>query len=52
MERTLTGIPAAPGIAVGPVYLLRWEVPEVRYRIITDEQVPHEIGRASCRERV
>jgi phosphotransferase system enzyme I (PtsI) len=45
VERTLTGIPAAPGIAVGPVYLLRWEVPEVRYRIITDEQVPHEIGR-------
>ena len=45
MERTLTGIPAAPGIAVGPVYLLRWEVPEVRYRIIPDELVPHEIGR-------
>ncbi len=45
MERTHTGIPAAPGIAVGPVYLLRWEVPEVRYRIIPDEMVPHEIGR-------
>ena len=45
MDRTLAGIPAAPGIAVGPVYLLRWEVPEVRYRIIPDEAVPREIER-------
>ena len=45
MEKTLVGIPAAPGIAVGPVYLLRWEVPEVRYRIIPDEAIPHEIKR-------
>ena len=45
MERTLVGIPAAPGIAVGPVYLLRWEVPEVRYRIIPDEAVAREIQR-------
>ena len=45
MERTLVGIPAAPGIAVGPVYLLRWEVPEVRYRIIPDEAIPREIKR-------
>ena len=45
MDRTLVGIPAAPGIAVGPVYLLRWEVPEVRYRVIADEQIPHEIAR-------
>ncbi|HEX2777899.1 MAG TPA: phosphoenolpyruvate--protein phosphotransferase [Gemmatimonadaceae bacterium] len=45
MEHSLAGIPAAPGIAVGPVYLLRWEVPEVRYRIITDEQIPREMAR-------
>jgi len=45
VERTLVGIPAAPGIAVGPVYLLRWEVPEVRYRIIPDEVIPREIER-------
>jgi len=45
VERTLVGIPAAPGIAVGPVYLLRWEVPEVRYRIIPDEAIPREIQR-------
>ena len=34
MDRKLIGIPASPGIAVGPVHLLRWEVPEVRQRII------------------
>ena len=45
MSQSLAGIPAAPGIAVGPVYLLRWEVPEVRYRIITDEQIPREMAR-------
>ena len=45
MSQSLAGIPAAPGIAVGPVYLLRWEVPEVRYRIITDEQIPREVDR-------
>ncbi|HEX2717324.1 MAG TPA: phosphoenolpyruvate--protein phosphotransferase [Gemmatimonadaceae bacterium] len=45
MDRVLTGIPAAPGIAVGPVYLLRWEVPEVRTRIVPDEQIDHELKR-------
>ncbi|HEX8851445.1 MAG TPA: phosphoenolpyruvate--protein phosphotransferase [Gemmatimonadaceae bacterium] len=45
MSHSLAGIPAAPGIAVGPVYLLRWEVPEVRYRIISDEQIPREMAR-------
>lgn len=45
MEHSLAGIPAAPGIAVGPVYLLKWEVPEVRYRIISDEQIPREMAR-------
>jgi len=45
VSHSLAGIPAAPGIAVGPVYLLRWEVPEVRYRIISDEQIPREMAR-------
>ena len=43
MERKLVGIPASPGIAVGPVHLLRWEVPEVRHRIIPDEAIKGEI---------
>ncbi len=45
MERKLIGIPASPGIAVGPVHLLRWEIPEVHHRIITDELIPAEIAR-------
>lgn len=45
MERRLQGIPASPGIVVGHVHLLRWEVPDVRHRIITDEQIPHELQR-------
>jgi phosphotransferase system enzyme I (PtsI) len=45
VDRKLVGIPASPGIAVGPVHLLRWEIPEVRHRIVADEAVPGEIER-------
>lgn len=45
MPRPILGLPASPGIVVGPVHLLRWEVPQVRQRIITDDQVPGEIER-------
>ena len=45
MERTIRGIPASPGIVVGHVHLLRWEVPDVRHRIIPDETVSAEIAR-------
>ena len=45
MERKLVGIPASPGIAVGHVHLLRWEIPEVPHRIIPDEKVKPEIER-------
>lgn len=45
MERRLVGLPASPGVAVGPVHLLWWEVPEVRHRIIPDEAVPDELAR-------
>ena len=41
----LRGIPASPGIVVGPVHLLRWEVPEVRQRLIGDEDIDAEIER-------
>ncbi len=56
-QRTLTGEPAGPGIVVGPVYVMRWEVPEVRHRIIDDDEVPDEIARlheafAHARERL
>ena len=45
MDRRLLGIPASPGIAVGRVHLLRWEIPDVRHRIIPDEAVPAELKR-------
>jgi phosphotransferase system enzyme I (PtsI) len=45
VERQIRGIPASPGIVVGQVHLLRWEVPDVRHRIIPDEHVQDEIAR-------
>jgi phosphotransferase system enzyme I (PtsI) len=45
VDRKIVGIPASPGIAVGPVHLLRWEIPEIRHRIIHDEAIPAEIER-------
>ena len=45
MPRPIVGVPASPGIVVGPVHLLRWEVPQVRQRIISDDQVDAEIER-------
>ena len=45
MERTLSGRPASPGIVVGPVHLLRWEVPDVRHRFISEAETPKEIQR-------
>jgi phosphotransferase system enzyme I (PtsI) len=52
VDRKLIGIPASPGIAVGPVHLLRWEIPEVRHRIVPDDAVPGELRRFhDARER-
>ena len=45
MDRALQGIPASPGIVVGPVHLLRWEVPDVATRIIGGDSIPGEIDR-------
>jgi phosphotransferase system enzyme I (PtsI) len=45
VERQIRGIPASPGIVVGHVHLLRWEVPDVRHRIIPDESVHDELAR-------
>lgn len=57
MDRKLLGIPASPGIAVGTVHLLKWEIPEVRHRIISDEAIPRELerlheARAKAQERL
>ncbi len=45
MDSVLRGIPASAGIVVGPVHLLRWEVPEVRQRLIRDDEIDSEVGR-------
>jgi len=45
VDRALQGISASPGIVMGPVHLLRWEVPDVATRIIADDEIPREIAR-------
>lgn len=45
MDSVLRGIPASPGIVVGPVHLLRWEVPEVRQRLVRTDEIESEIER-------
>jgi phosphoenolpyruvate-protein phosphotransferase (PTS system enzyme I) len=44
-ERKLIGIGASPGIAVGPIRMLRWEIPDVKHRIVSDEAIPSELER-------
>ncbi|HEX6573995.1 MAG TPA: phosphoenolpyruvate--protein phosphotransferase [Gemmatimonadaceae bacterium] len=44
-EGRLVGMPASPGIVIGPVHRLLWEVPEVPHRIVADEAIPAEIQR-------
>lgn len=45
MESVLRGIPASPGLVVGPAHLLRWEVPEVAQRRITPAETDAEVAR-------
>jgi phosphoenolpyruvate-protein phosphotransferase (PTS system enzyme I) len=57
VERILVGIPASPGIVVGPAHVLLWEVPPVRLRLVPPEQIDMEIAHfhdalAKARDRV
>ncbi|MDH5234559.1 MAG: phosphoenolpyruvate--protein phosphotransferase [Gemmatimonadota bacterium] len=45
MPATIHGVSASPGIVVGPAHLLFWEVPEVRSRVIPEEEVEAEVTR-------
>ena len=45
MPATLVGVSASPGIVVGPAHLLRWEVPEVKTRVIDDADIEAELDR-------
>jgi phosphotransferase system enzyme I (PtsI) len=44
-DTKLVGMRASPGIVIGPVHLLLWEVPDVPHRIVPDEGIPHELER-------
>ena len=44
-DTKLVGRPASPGIVIGPVHLLLWEVPDVPHRIVADEAIPQELAR-------
>lgn len=44
-EGRIVGMPASPGIVIGPVHLLLWEVPDVPHVIIADEAIPSEVDR-------
>jgi phosphotransferase system enzyme I (PtsI) len=57
VERILVGIPASPGMVVGPAHVLLWEVPPVRLRLVPPEQIEIEITHfhdalAKARDRV
>lgn len=45
MPSVLKGIPASPGIVVGPVHILRWQVPEVAITAIDAADVEQEVER-------
>lgn len=45
MGTPLHGVSASPGIVIGTAQILRWEVPEVPVRVITDDEVPAELAR-------
>lgn len=45
MDLTIGGLPASPGIVIGPVRLLRWEVPDVPHRTVPDGAIEHELER-------
>jgi phosphoenolpyruvate-protein phosphotransferase (PTS system enzyme I) len=45
VDSRIVGLSASPGIVVGPVHLLVWEVPDVRHRIIADEEIEPEVAR-------
>jgi phosphoenolpyruvate-protein phosphotransferase (PTS system enzyme I) len=45
MKLVRDGIPASPGIVVGPAYVLRWEVPRVPHVTVDADGVDHEVER-------
>jgi phosphoenolpyruvate-protein kinase (PTS system EI component) len=44
-ETVLRGIPASPGISIGPVFVYVKHTPVIEERSILAEEVEHELGR-------
>jgi phosphoenolpyruvate-protein phosphotransferase (PTS system enzyme I) len=44
-ERLLKGIGVSPGVAVGPVVVVRWALPDVPHRVVSRSQVEREVRR-------
>lgn len=44
-DRVLKGIGVSPGMAVGPVVVVRWAMPEVPHRVVPGSQVEKEVRR-------
>jgi len=45
LNRQLKGIGVSPGIAIGPVVVVRWALPEVPHRVVARTQVEKEVRR-------
>ncbi|MGH7465868.1 MAG: phosphoenolpyruvate-utilizing N-terminal domain-containing protein, partial [Longimicrobiales bacterium] len=45
MKLVRDGIPASPGIVVGPAFVLRWEMPRVPHVNVIGEAVDDEVAR-------
>ena len=45
MKLVRDGIPASPGIVVGPAYVLRWEIPRVPHVTVAAEEVDGEVAK-------
>jgi phosphotransferase system enzyme I (PtsI) len=45
MKFVRDGIPASPGIVVGPAHVLRWEAPRVPHVSVEEDQVEEEVAR-------
>lgn len=48
---TRDGIPASPGIAIAPAYLLRWDLPRAPHSSIGPDQVEGEVERFAIARR-
>jgi len=44
-QRLIRGLAVSPGITVGPIYVMRAELPEITHRVISPAEVEDEVSR-------